>query len=95
MRDVKFGVSLYFLNLYFVRHRRHFLFINNLHCVRHFSNILSLVLQCDKGKSTHEMHNLMFEDPTKLILLGPVCSGACEAVANAAGFWNITHVRPL
>ena len=28
--DVEFGVSLYFLNLYFVRHRRHFLFIDFL-----------------------------------------------------------------
>ena len=31
--DVKFGVSLYFLNFYFVRRRRHFLFIDYLSCI--------------------------------------------------------------
>ena len=73
--DFKFGVFLFLLNLYFVRHRRHFLFTNSLvhsfTCNQHSSKfrliemILTTIPLCFQPGTTISVQNLFSTLPVR------------------------------
>ena len=38
------------------------------------------------------MYEMLYESPTKIMILGPGCSTEAEVLAQATPAWNITHV---
>ncbi|XP_064627893.1 gamma-aminobutyric acid type B receptor subunit 1-like [Lineus longissimus] len=50
--------------------------------------------ECDIGTSINSMYRLFYKKPTKIMLVGPICSHACEVTAQAGKFWNITQISP-
>ncbi|XP_043533806.1 uncharacterized protein gabbr1b [Chiloscyllium plagiosum] len=49
---------------------------------------LCLCLQCDPGKSTKYLYELLYNEPMKIVLM-PGCSGVSTLVAEAARMWNL------
>lgn len=48
--------------------------------------------QCEPGLGALVMYDLLYQDPTKLMLLAG-CSTVCTTVAEAAKMWNLVVVR--
>ena len=55
-------------------------------------NIILFISQCDAGKATNIMYEMLYSEPTKHMILGPACSIESEVTAQASADWNITHV---
>ena len=51
-----------------------------------------LSLQCEVGRAMNAMYKLLYTPPTKIMVLGPGCSLACEPLAKGSYEWNITMV---
>ncbi|XP_041469544.1 uncharacterized protein LOC121419238 isoform X1 [Lytechinus variegatus] len=45
--------------------------------------------QCDAGLGTKILFDQIFRKPQKLMILGPACSTATQAVAGTAHYWNL------
>ena len=50
-------------------------------------------LQCNAGLATYKMFEYLQAPPTKLMLLGCLCSTESEATAQVSHLFNITQVR--
>lgn len=52
------------------------------------------LFQCEPGLGASVMYNLLYNEPTKLMLLAG-CSTVCTTVAEAAKMWNLVVVSNL
>ena len=50
------------------------------------------IFQCSAGQAMNMMYEMLYESPTKIMILGPGCSTEAEVLAQATPAWNITHV---
>ncbi|XP_071510584.1 gamma-aminobutyric acid type B receptor subunit 2-like [Diadema antillarum] len=48
--------------------------------------------QCEAGLGTRVLFNHLFHTPQKIIIIGPACSTAAQAVAATAYHWNLVTV---
>lgn len=53
--------------------------------------IFDVMLQCEPGLGAAVMYDLLYNDPTKLMLLAG-CSTVCTTVSEAAKKWNLVVV---
>ena len=51
-----------------------------------------LLLQCLPGLSMKVLYELVYNDPVKLMILGPGCSVVSTVVGQAAKMWNLVTV---
>lgn len=54
-------------------------------------NLMFCLFQCEPGLAASVMYNLLYNEPTKLMLLAG-CSTVCTTVAEAAKMWNLIVV---
>jgi len=54
-----------------------------------------MVLQCLPGLAMKVLYELVYNDPVKLMILGPGCSVVSTVVGQAARMWNLVTVRIL
>lgn len=48
--------------------------------------------QCDASKSPRILFDHIFNEPKKIILLGPPCSSGAMVVSSASVYWNLITV---
>ena len=54
-----------------------------------------MVLQCLPGLAMKVLYELVYNDPVKLMILGPGCSVVSTVVGQAARMWNLVTVSTL
>ncbi|KAJ8044805.1 Gamma-aminobutyric acid type B receptor subunit 1 [Holothuria leucospilota] len=50
--------------------------------------------QCNDGVAIKKFFEQLFQEPTKLMVLGPACSPSAQAIASTAHFWNLNVMSP-
>ena len=65
---------------------------NQLYRIRHTCNSNFLYFQCMPGLGMNVLYELLYNEPTKLMLLGPGCSVVSTFVGQAARMWNLIVV---
>lgn len=51
-----------------------------------------MLSQCDDGTAIKALFDLIFREPQKIMIVGPSCSTAAQAIASTAKFWNLNVV---
>ena len=51
--------------------------------------------QCESRNATQGFLKLVNEEPTKILLIGPGCSTAAQAIAEMADYWNLVMVSKI
>ena len=54
--------------------------------------VVFVILQCGAGPSVRSFIDQIFEEPTKIMIVGADCSPATEPIAELAPFWNLVQV---
>lgn len=49
--------------------------------------------QCEPGKGIAILYDLLYNEPQKIMMLGPGCSTVTTTIAEAAKMWNLVVVR--
>ncbi|KAJ8044803.1 Gamma-aminobutyric acid type B receptor subunit 1 [Holothuria leucospilota] len=50
--------------------------------------------QCNAGVGIQKLFQQIFHNPPKVMIIGPACSTAAQAVASTAHFWNLISMSP-
>ncbi|XP_071833141.1 gamma-aminobutyric acid type B receptor subunit 1-like isoform X3 [Apostichopus japonicus] len=50
--------------------------------------------QCNDGVGIQKLFKQIFQEPQKLMIIGPACSTAAQAIASTARFWNLNIMSP-